>query len=132
MDGLPDSTINNAVSSIKDAENIIGRITADNATLKVKPEELISQAENVTTKVSTAQNAFTEMCDTVKRTASYWMGEAGDKHRTLFEKLTPRMDEIFKDFLQHADNLKQIASTYTTAEAGNVSNAEPLAGDVIV
>jgi WXG100 family type VII secretion target len=114
------------------ANSIIGSgLTADSVELKVRPEDLISQAENVNSKVQAAKNAFTEMSDTIKRTASYWIGDAGDKHRALFDKMSPKMEDIFAEFMQHSTNLREIAAKYTDAETANVSVAEPLKSDVI-
>jgi WXG100 family type VII secretion target len=101
-------------------------------TIKVTPEELVSASENVLTKLTAAEAAFNEMGDIVKRTSSYWMGEAGDKHRKMFSDKEPDMEKILSRFREHAADLKVIASNYVSAEQAASSIAESLPADVIV
>jgi WXG100 family type VII secretion target len=113
-------------------KNIIGDLVlGSDAMIKVAPEALITTSDHVLTKINAAENAFSDMREIMRRTLFYWKGDAGDRHRELFEEETPEMEEIFKRFREHAGDLKTIAANYTNAENAAKAAAEVLSSDVI-
>ena len=51
--------------------------------IKVKTEELVNQAEAVRKLAEDMKKRFQHMEELMSRTNSYWIGEAGEKHRKM-------------------------------------------------
>lgn len=50
----------------------------------VKTETLVSQSEEVSKQILNTEKAFNELKSLVSSTSSYWIGEAGEAHRTNY------------------------------------------------
>lgn len=101
------------------------------STIRVTPEQLYGAAEDVIRKTGLAKTAFADMHDTVKRTNSFWLGEAADAHRALFEAQVPQIEAILTRFDAHASHLREIAANYVSAETQITTAAEELPDNVI-
>lgn len=108
--------------------NLVG---AD-VSLKVTPEILTSKSTEVANKVSAMKNHFEDLKALVDKTKSYWVGEAGDKHRKMYEDLLADIEEILKRLGEHPVELVAIAQKYTDVELKIQQEIATLPGDVIV
>lgn len=101
------------------------------AVIKVTPEVLIQKAEVVKGKISTMQTAFTNMMNTVSKSNSYWVGDAGDAHRKVYKEYEPEITEIFNRLTEHVTDLNAMAGVYSEAEKAVAEVAESLPTDLI-
>lgn len=102
------------------------------ASLTVDPEVMRQKAATVEGKIREMKSAFEELGTTVDKTKNYWIGEAGDAHRTYFTDRKPEIEEIFQRLSEHVRDLNQMASVYSGTEQEVKELSEGLPSDVIV
>ena len=95
-------------------------------TLKVSPEEMIAAASELSGYVSTMNECFNQMKNTMSQSVSYWVGEAGDAHRQLYEEQVEKTEEIISRYTEHVRDLNAMAGVYTEAETTAQAKAEEL------
>lgn len=100
-------------------------------TLKVSPEELSRKAESTASHVSSVRNHFAAMQEAVRRSAGYWVGEAGDVHRRTYEEELPVLEEILKRFQEHSADLLLMSQNYLQTEQEVGAMIQELPSDVI-
>ena len=103
-------------------ENFLSYIT-------VTPEMLTAQAVEAKKSIGQIKKSFKELETIINKTKHYWIGEAGDAHRTCYEKKQDDIAEMFKRLDEDVSDLYQIASVYSETE---VQIANDLPSDVIV
>lgn len=101
-------------------------------TIKVEPEILKAKAEAVQVRITEMKKSFDAIENTLRKTQNYWIGEAGDAHREMFNKTQDEREEIFKRLLEDVADLNTIAAQYITTESAVKQIAEELPSDVIV
>lgn len=96
-------------------------------TLRVTPEQLKSKADEVSAEIRAMENAFEELARNVSRTSQYWIGEAGDKCRSLYEEDRQQVEEMLKRLKEHPADLLTMAQVYEDVErrVEEMSNALP-------
>lgn len=99
--------------------------------LLVTPEALNTKANEVETYVKDMTRRFEAMNTFVKKSNSYWIGEAGDMHRQNHESQVPEIERMLGELSQHPQDLRAIAQTYTDVELKNASIAQELPGDLL-
>ena len=104
----------------------------DSVTVKVTPEIFVPQAQEVRRLGNDMKQHFQVLKDTMARTRSYWIGEAGDLHRKLYDEQKEHVDYMLRRLLEHPDNLLAISENYKVAEKTNVASATALDVDIIV
>lgn len=102
-----------------------------NVEVRVKPEVLISQAEEVRRLANDMKTHFQTMENTMSRTVHYWIGEAGDLHRKVYDEQKEDVDLMLRRLLEHPDELLAISQNYTQAERVNVATSAMLDADII-
>lgn len=101
-------------------------------TFKVTPEILISKADEVTTDITKMAADFDAVAGVVARTKYYWIGEAGDLHRKIYEDQKEDIAQVLRRWKEHPRDLQLIAQTYTAAEREASVITGVLPNDVIV
>ena len=99
--------------------------------LLVTPEKLISTADDFDAVNSQVRTLTQQMIDTINSLSSTWAGEAATAYNSKFLELNDDMEKISRMITEHANDLKEMANNYKTAESSNVETASTLAGDVI-
>ncbi len=99
--------------------------------VKVTTEELVNKADDVTNKIKKFKTSFEEIKKLMEGTSAYWIGEAGDLHRELYNKQVDDVDEMIKRLEEHPKDLCEIAGVYVSTETANNDIANQLSGDVI-
>lgn len=84
--------------------------------IKVRPEVLDQKAQEVTAAVTQMEQLFESIQETVNRTQYYWIGEAGNVHRSAFREQKDDIEELLKRLKEHPVDLQKIANTYRTTE----------------
>lgn len=95
-------------------------------TLKVTPEEMVSAASELSGYVSNMNECFNQMKNTMSQTANYWVGEAGDAHRQLYQEQVAKTEEIIARYTEHVRDLNAMAGVYDEAEKQAEAKAEEL------
>lgn len=99
--------------------------------VKVTPKELVTQAEEVRRLGNDMKKRFDLLEDIMKKTKYYWLGEAGELHRKLYEEQKADISQMLRRLLEHPDDLLMISGNYKAAESKNVQSALTLDADVI-
>ena len=85
-------------------------------TLQVTPEEMLAAASQLSSYLRTMQDCFSNMRNTMRGTVGYWVGEAGDAHRQLYEEQVAKTEEIIRRYQEHVTDLNAMAGVYSDAE----------------
>lgn len=104
-------------------------IGPDNIT--VRPEVLIAKAQEVSKDIELMNEYITELGNLISRTDHFWIGEAGDLHRNLYQKQKSEIDIIFRRLREHPRDMTEIANNYLGIELNVTESAQELAGNVI-
>lgn len=99
--------------------------------LKVTPENLLVKAQETTRNISKLKTVFSNLAGIIARTNSYWLGEAGDLHRKLYQEEKDNIEQMFARLSEHPRDLEQIARTYMNVEDVVEQMANELPGDII-
>ena len=99
--------------------------------LKVTPEVLLEKADLVQAKLRDMQQTLDSLEQAVNGTKEYWIGEAGDMHRKMYEEEKENIATIMKRLNEHPVDLRTIAQTYMDTEAAVQEIAESLPVDII-
>lgn len=94
--------------------------------IKVTPEEMISAASELSGYVSTMNECFQQMKNTMQQSESYWVGEAGEAHRKLYQDQVAKTEEIIARYTEHVRDLNTMAGVYTEAEQQAAAVADEL------
>jgi WXG100 family type VII secretion target len=103
-----------------------------NVTLKVTPESLLTTSDAVSKRINSMSKYFDHIYSVVNQSESYWVGDAGDLHRKLFQDMKPGADEIFLRLKEHVRELQEMARVYTDTEKSITAALEELPTDVII
>lgn len=95
-------------------------------TLKVSPEEMQAAASELSGYVSAMNAYFTQMKNTMAQSQSYWVGEAGDAHRQLYQEQVAQTEEIISRYTEHVRDLNAMAGVYIEAEHSAQAAADEL------
>lgn len=99
-------------------------------TLKAAPDCMREQAHSVAEQISAMADAFEELAAVTSRTSHYWIGEAGDHYRTLYEESKEEVRTILKRLKEHPGQLMQVAQIHEE-EMQSEMLLKPLPGDII-
>lgn len=102
-----------------------------NATIIVSTDVLVAKAQSVTQSINNMSNCFDELETVINRTGYYWIGEAGDMHRKLYQEQKDDVAEMMKRLKEHPKDLITIAQNYAEVEKSVTEVANMLSGDVI-
>ena len=100
--------------------------------VKVSPEVLVTQAEEVRRLGKDMKNRFQTLQNTIERTREYWIGDAGELHRKLCDEQKDAIDRMLRRLLEHPDDLLAISENYRATERTNVESAAVLDTDIII
>lgn len=99
--------------------------------IKVNTAVLNDKAQTVSKSISNMANCFEQLERIINRTSYYWIGEAGELHRKIYQENKQQIDEMFRRLKEHPTDLMTIAQTYATTEQMVQSLASELPGDII-
>lgn len=100
--------------------------------IKVTAAELYQKAESLKKRLDRAGTALTEIAETIAVTGNYWIGDAGDEHRKLYESQKDKGKELLQKLKEHSENLQSIARIYdNTLPQIQEHYIEPLPGNII-
>lgn len=95
-------------------------------TLKVSPEQMQTAAAELSGYVTVMRECFQQIKSTMTQTEAYWVGEAGDAHRSQYQEQVAETEEIIARYTEHVTDLNVMAGVYSEAEARAQAQAEEL------
>lgn len=98
----------------------------------VTPRELYSAAENLQGQIDYIKRQFAAMEQSINKSTSFWIGDAGDKYRKVYKEQVKEADRMFQRLMEHAADLREIAGVYVSKESEAVQLTAQLPPDVIV
>lgn len=102
-----------------------------NVNIKVNSTVLNNKAQSVSKSIGNMANCFDQLETIINRTSYYWIGEAGDMHRKIYNDQKVHIEEMVKRLKEHPRDLMTIANTYESTESMVQSMAFELPGDII-
>lgn len=100
-------------------------------TIRVEPERLKTQADEVSRRIIQMKRLFGELERVIGNTRSYWIGEAGNRHRGSYTERKDELETMFTRLEEHPRDLLQISGNYTQAESEIEGMVATLETDVI-
>lgn len=94
--------------------------------IKVTPEEMAAAASELSGYISTMNECFQQMKNTMQQCESYWVGEAGNAHRNLYQEQVAATEETIARYQEHVRDLNTMAGVYSEAEAQATAKADEL------
>lgn len=94
--------------------------------IKVTPSDLRNKASLVRTEVGKMKEALDDLETKLNATSSYWIGEAGDLHRKLYQDEKPNVENMISTLLEHTTDLEAIADQYEGVEREVTAISESL------
>lgn len=107
-------------------------LNAQQVRIRVSSERIRETGERIREKTNCLGNRLGEMQDTVKMTAGFWEGEAGDLCREAFEQFREDIAELTARLTENVEDLEKIAGVYDESERAAQEEAEALPENVIV
>lgn len=100
--------------------------------ITVSPEVLVKQAEEVRQLGIDMKKRFYSLQTMVERTKGYWIGDAAELHRKIFDEHKDDIEHMLRRLMEHPDDLLAISENYNMAEKNNLGFVAELDADVIV
>lgn len=111
---------------------LLPNLSAGQVSFKVTPEILTEKSSEVAGKVTSMRQHFEELKAVVDKTSKYWIGEAGEMHRSMYRDLEDDIEEILKRLGEHPVDLVAIAQKYSDVELKIQQEIQELPGDIIL
>ncbi len=102
-----------------------------NVEIKVKDDALLSAASTLKDRISDMRSSYDKVMEIVQKTGGYWIGLAGDAHRSAFLEQQDDIDQIVRRLSEHPDDLLKIANLYVEAEKKSAEVPASLGADLI-
>lgn len=99
--------------------------------IAVDTNRMLLSAEDVLRLVISMRRHFNNIENSMKKTNGYWIGEAGDVHRKLYEDKKEEINRILLRLQEHPEDLQQIAANYLGVVKTNTAVSSQLATNVI-
>lgn len=99
--------------------------------LKVTPDQLQQKARDVSDAVSKMKNDFNKLNTAINSTHHYWIGQAGDLHRKLYNDRVNEVNGILQLLGRYPTDLLKMAGIYTQTENENKAVAASLNSNII-
>lgn len=99
--------------------------------VKVRPEVLVEKSQEVSASIRKLASCFDDLERIINRTSYYWIGEAGDMHRRIYQEQRDSVDEMMRRLKEHPEDLLTISRNYVQTEQAVEAIANQLSGDVI-
>lgn len=95
-------------------------------TLKVRTEELTQQAGTVKTQIDRMESGFDALKRLVDGTTNFWIGEAGEHHRSQYQSKLEQIETILRRYREQVRDLEEMAGVYVDVEQLNEEISEAL------
>lgn len=94
--------------------------------LKVSTTDMQAAAGKLNSYVQDMTESFQTMKQTMASTSHYWVGEAGEAHRAMYEEQVANTEDFIARCNEHIRDLYAMAGVYYEAEQTAQTKAEEL------
>lgn len=99
--------------------------------LKVDTGILKSKAADAQSKTGELESCIDRISELIAHTSGYWIGDAGDLYRRIYQNELPQMEEALRRLQEHPKDLLVMAGVYEEAEKAAQEMVNPLPIDII-
>jgi uncharacterized protein YukE len=105
--------------------------TLKDARIKVDTSTLVNKAVETSRSISKMENSLARLDTIIKRTSYYWIGEAGERHREIYNGEKSEVNAMMARLREHPKDLLEMANVYNLAEKEIQQVSKGLPGDLI-
>lgn len=102
------------------------------AVLRVDPQVMYAKSREAALMLEKMRRCYEKMDETVRRSEGYWLGEAGELHRTTYRRYQEESENVFRRLQEHVAELNQMGQVYEEAERAAEKAVEDLSSNVIL
>lgn len=106
-------------------------LSLGNYTVTVSTDRLYQKASELETLVEKLDSALTQAAEIVKRTDSYWVGDAAEIVRTEAREGVKLAENNHKNLTREIENLRLITEQYHSAEKKNSEDSSQLPSSIL-
>lgn len=106
-------------------------LSLGNYTVTVSTDRMYQKASEVEALVEKLDSAITQAAEIVKRTDSYWVGDAAEIVRTEAREGVKLAENNHKNLTREIENLRLITERYHSAEKKNLEDSSQLPSSIL-
>ena len=106
-------------------------LSLGNYTVTVSTDRMYQKASELETLVEKLDSALTQAAEIVKRTDSYWVGDAAEIVRTEAREGLKLAENNHKNLTREIENLRLITEQYHSAEKKNSEDSSQLPSSIL-
>lgn len=106
-------------------------LSLGNYTVTVSTDRMYQKASELETLVEKLDSALTQAAEIVKRTDSYWVGDAAEIVRTEAREGVKFAENNHKNLTREIENLRLITEQYHSAEKKNSEDSSQLPSSIL-
>ena len=109
----------------------VKNLSLGNYTVTVSTDRMYQKASELETLVEKLDSALTQAAEIVKRTDSYWVGDAAEIVRTEAREGVKLAENNHKNLTREIENLRLITERYHSAEKKNSEDSSQLPSSIL-
>ena len=106
-------------------------LSLGNFTVTVSTDRMYQKASELETLVEKLDSVLTQAAEIVKRTDSYWVGDAAEIVRTEAREGVKLAENNHKNLTREIENLRLITEQYHSAEKKNSEDSSQLPSSIL-
>ena len=106
-------------------------LSLGNYTVTVSTDRMYQKASELETLVEKLDSVLTQAAENVKRTDSYWVGDAAEIVRTEAREGVKLAENNHKNLTREIENLRLITEQYHSAEKKNSEDSSQLPSSIL-
>lgn len=106
-------------------------LSLENYTVTVSTDRMYQKASELKALVEKLDSALTQAAEIVKRTDSYWVGDAAEIVRTEAREGVKLAENNHKNLTREIENLRLITEQYHSAEKKNSEDSSQLPSSIL-
>ena len=109
----------------------VNKLSLGNYTVTVSTDRMYQKASELETLVEKLDSVLTQAAEIVKRTDSYWVGDAAEIVRTEAREGVKLAENNHKNLTREIENLRLITEQYHSAEKKNSEDSTQLPSSIL-
>ena len=109
----------------------VNKLSLGNYTVTVSTDRMYQKASELEALVEKLDSALTQAAEIVKRTDSYWVGNAAEIVRTEAREGVKLAENNHKNLTREIENLRLITEQYHSAEKKNSEDSSQLPSSIL-
>lgn len=109
----------------------VNKLSLGNYTVTVSTDRMYQKASELEALVEKLDSALTQAAEIVKKTDSYWVGDAAEIVRTEAREGVKLAENNHKNLTREIENLRLITEQYHSAEKKNSEDSSQLPSSIL-